>query len=403
MQTQIVHLVYNCPNMKGSVNSLVKAQLENLSQFSQLAVVGSDKKNCKCGNELSPYVYHVQKTDLLYFEWLLKKFPYKLRRIFYNSPIQSPEHLMFYLGSVRKIKSLKPLILVVYDDYKMLYNLKRLITWPCRIVFSQHGFSYHLCPQEASKVYSLQTLDLVHVLTYSSYQFDRLSISSYDPEVVVLPNGVDEKRFIPVSSQEKIFLRKKWGLPEDKFIFLILSRIVSKKGIHIILQIWKNFLQRYPNAFLWIVGDGESGYEEKLKSMIEDLGINNLMFRKGVEHTVVQECYQASDAYIFPALNTEGHGLTVLEAMSCGLPCVISNYPSALELFSDEEVLFNNTPNIPESYFPLMERIIQDGEFVQSMRFNARNAILKRFSLEKWLSKWVEIYDQQIRLLGVKR
>src|SRR5690606_2162322 len=77
-----------------------------------------------------------------------------------------------------------------------------------------------------------------------------------------------------------------------------------------------------PSAFLWIVGGGDPDYERYLMHLVKSLDITDTVkFQGKVQPDLTASCYQASDLYVFPTLCMEGHNLSLLEAMSCGLAC----------------------------------------------------------------------------------
>src|SRR5262249_23661014 len=136
------------------------------------------------------------------------------------------------------LPEIKPRVIVCYDTYKFGPLLRRAIDWPCRLVFSQHGLSYHLSSNEAGRLYSLESFDAIWALTRSSYQFERYRVSAYEPLVKVLPNWINVEEFKPASESKdkegRKELRARWGLPEESLVVLWLSRLVPKKGAHAI-------------------------------------------------------------------------------------------------------------------------------------------------------------------------
>lgn len=395
-QVDIVHLTFKPPFATGSYNRLVGVQLERLDEFRQVAIsywedpIRENSKNVILINQSS--------VPLWYKGYLL--LPECIRRQRFNG-IGGRESLIYLWGIERVLPRLRPRLIVFYDGYKMGYLLREKVTWPCRFILSQHGFSYLLSAQENSRLYTLHSFDVVWVLSQASYQFDRLRSMRYEPEVVVIPNGVDVERFKPPTEEEKRSLREKWKLPEDQLVVLLLSRLVPKKGFHIVLEAWSKILQKMSKCFLWIVGGGEPNYRRYLEDMVRALKImDTVRFQGSVDPNDVPLCYRAADIYVFPSLCPESFSLTLFEAMATGLPCVTSLIPSVSEFVSEEEVMFIRNPNIVEEFIEPVTSLLTDQALRIALGKKARTAVEQRFNIELWLERLRGFYRRQLQLVG---
>jgi len=395
----IVHLTFFPPFAPGSYNKLVGTQIRRMPEFEQVAIsywAGKPPER----NDLNGQVVLVDATRLSLSERTMLLLPERLRRNWLNG-IGNRENLIYAAQVLKMLPHLRPKIIICYDAYKLGPLLRQVVDWPCRIILSQHGLSYNLPPATTTRLYSLHSFDAVCALTYASYRYERRRLDTYEPLVSILPNGVDIDRFRPLSEEEKGRLRIEWDLPRDKLIVLLLSRLVPKKGAHLILQSWPKVLKKIPNAFLWIVGGGNSSYELYIRRLVETLRVSDTVRIQGsVSYESTPGCYQASDLYLFPTLASEGMALTVLEAMSSGLACVISDHETARELYSDESVLFVADPNVEDAFVQPVTRLLKDGKTRRKIGSDAIAMIKGRFSLECWLAGLKEFYQRQLSLVG---
>jgi len=127
----------------------------------------------------------------------------------------------------------------------------------------------------------------------------------------LIPNGVDPDIFFPASIDERSAIRKKLGIKEGKFIALFIGRFTEKKGLKLIRQI----AQSQKNIFWIIIGAGE------IEPRKWDLP--NVTVLDPQPQEALRNYYIAADILILPS-SGEGFPLVIQEALSCGLPAVVS-------------------------------------------------------------------------------
>ena len=406
-QVDIVHLTFKPPFTMGSYNRLVGVQLERLTEFRQVAISYWDKPLSEKENKFiqNDKLILVNGRRLSLWKKVYLRLPERIRGYWFNG-ISGREHLIYTWKILEIIPQLHPKIIICYDGHKLGKLLKQVINWPCRIILAQRGFSYYLTRSEMVKVYNLEAFDVVWLQTYSAYRFDRQRTDYYEPSVVIIPNGVDTNRYHPVTPEEKQKIRSQWKLPLDRLIVLLLSRLVPKKGIHLVVQSWPAILDQAPNAFLWIVGGGEESYQRYIEAMVRNLSIEDTVRLEGPvspEYTAL--CYQASDLYVFPTLFCEGMANTLLEAMACGLPCIISDHPPGREICSEQVVQFVSDPNIniEDAFLEPIVHLLRDDTLRIRLGQAARQWVERHYSLEQMLDRLRKFYFRQLYLVGEKR
>jgi 1,2-diacylglycerol 3-alpha-glucosyltransferase len=138
-----------------------------------------------------------------------------------------------------------------------------------------------------------------------------------------IPNGVDISRFHPLN--DKSLLRLKFGIPSNTTIFLSVGRLTSQKNLFSLLDIF-NIVQKIKNgSFLLIAGKGE--LKSKIEDYIKKNKILNVLLLGFVSDIEFPALYSSADYYIMSS-EYEGQPLTLLEAMSSGLPCIVSDIPN---------------------------------------------------------------------------
>jgi glycosyltransferase involved in cell wall biosynthesis len=132
------------------------------------------------------------------------------------------------------------------------------------------------------------------------------------------------------ASGDRERIRNQYGIGADTVLIGTAARLIPSKGIHLLLEAAAEILRKRPDAFFMIAGSGPE--EGKLKHDAEKLAIADRVIFAGHVNNM-GDYYAAFDVFVLPTL-TEGLGITVLEAMSFGLPVVASAVGGIPELIS---------------------------------------------------------------------
>lgn len=129
-----------------------------------------------------------------------------------------------------------------------------------------------------------------------------------ESQMFLAPYGVDFNKFVFVQKQSL----------ELPLKLVYVGQVNYRKGIHHLLKVMEKF------------GDGQvelylaGGYSESTPIYQDYKDKKNIHFLGFVTRDVLASLYQKSDVFVFPTLG-EGYGLVILEALSCGVPCIVSN------------------------------------------------------------------------------
>lgn len=161
--------------------------------------------------------------------------------------------------------------------------------------------------------------------------------------VEFLPNGVDCKKFTPVSETEKYRIRNEFGLPQDKKIILHVGHIKANRKLEVFKRI-----QRIDNIQVVIVGGTAQKSDDALKRVLQRSGIR--ICHEYYED--ISKIYKMADLYVFPISDTGGTlpdtynqvgaidlPLSVLEAMACNLPVITTRFGALQRLFESGDGL----------------------------------------------------------------
>ncbi len=138
-------------------------------------------------------------------------------------------------------------------------------------------------------------------------------------KVYLLPNGIDRNRFYAdVSLRET--MRQKYSFHVKTTVFICVARLAAVKNPMLLLQAFRNVWLRNPGARLVYVGEGPE--RVKIENFIEQSGLHKAVILAG-EQTDVNAFLNMADVFVLPS-REESLPLALLEALSVGLPCVVS-------------------------------------------------------------------------------
>ncbi len=144
------------------------------------------------------------------------------------------------------------------------------------------------------------------------------------PEKIhLIPNSVDLDRFTRPTPNEKRRLRRTLGLTEDGLIALYSGRLVSYKGLPLLVRVWADIVQSLPGVTLLLLGTGGldiHNCEEELRDYVKDCSLEDSVTFLGVVEEV-ERYLQAADIFVFPSEN-EAFGVAMAEAMACELAVI---------------------------------------------------------------------------------
>jgi len=254
--------------------------------------------------------------------------------------LQVPFFLFFQLLAVRKILASERINVVhahwaipqgvVAVIYKKLFDkrVKILTTVHGADIFGFRGRLGHFLKKMVFKNTDEVTVVSNAIAGEAGKYFTRVRLHVY-------PMGVDTNYFSPDKKQEQ--LRKELGIEENFLLFV--GRLAEKKGVKYLIEALPNVLKKHPRSKLIIVGDGV--LKTELVKMAADLRIEkNVLFAGSMPHGDVAEYFASADVVVVPSVvarggDSEGFGLVIAEAMSCGAVVITTDLPAIGDIVKD--------------------------------------------------------------------
>ena len=216
-------------------------------------------------------------------------------------------------------------------------------------------------------------------------------------KVHLIPNCVDTHRFIPVAREQKLLLREKLNLPRDRFIAIYTGRLVSYKGLPLLLRVWNELLNKHQNALLVLVGTGGLDIhdcERELHEYVKSHQLENHVLFTGVVQNVPQYL-QASDIFVFPTEN-EAFGSSVVEAMACALPVITTTVGALKCIITNGENGILIQPGSHTQLFESLDAMISNVERSLQLGQAARLTVLDQYSAEGSTAKYLTLFQSTL-------
>jgi glycosyltransferase involved in cell wall biosynthesis len=216
----------------------------------------------------------------------------------------------------------------------------------------------------------------------------------HDNSVHMIPNSVDTGRFHPVDTREQQVLRDKLGLPLQRKIVTYTGRLVSYKGLPLLLRVWHQISRNRSNVMLLLVGSGSldiHNCEADLREFVRLHAMEQTVcFVGNVGH--VHEYLQASDLFVFPT-ECEAFGISLIEAMACGLPVISTSIGGVIDIIHDRQNGLVVKPNGFHDLYHALDTLLSDPKFAIGLGQEARRTVEERYSEASVTLRYLELFE----------
>lgn len=204
---------------------------------------------------------------------------------------------------------------------------------------------------------------------------------AYGRETRFIPNGVNQ----PVIRKAELICRR-FGLEKGAYI-LFLGRLVPEKGLRYLLKAFKDVKTDKKMVIAGGSSDTDSFMMELKKMAVDD---ERIIFTGFVQGQVLDELYSNAYIYTLPS-DLEGMPLSLLEAMSYGNCCVVSDIAECTEVVEDKAIVFkkSNVNDLREK----LQMLCDDESRVQKCKNEAASFICEKYGWDNVVKRTVDLYQ----------
>jgi glycosyltransferase involved in cell wall biosynthesis len=173
----------------------------------------------------------------------------------------------------------------------------------------------------ANRLFSRFLPDVIVCCSQSAFQ-SHAALGYPVKKMVIVPNGIDTQRFRP-DEQGGECLRKRLGVPAGSRLIGHCGRWIPLKGHRIFVEMAAMLFNKDAHMHFVMCGEGIDADNATLMAWIEETGLSRNVHLLGGQ-AAMEEIYQGLDLFVSSSLS-EALPLTVMEAMACGVPCVVTD------------------------------------------------------------------------------
>lgn len=207
---------------------------------------------------------------------------------------------------------------------------------------------------------------------------------TYHRKVTYIPNAIDKPE-----PKEAQLITEKYGLTKDGYL-LSLGRIVPEKGVHYLIEAYS---QIDTDKKLVIAGGNSHAveYMEQIHQMVKK--DERIIMTDFVQGQVLEELYSNAYAFVLPS-DVEGMALTLLEAMSYGDCCLVSDICENTEVVEDKAFVFHHGD--VQDLKTKLAYMLAHPEIVEEYRKHSADYICGKYN-------WDEVVEETLKLYGKKQ
>ena len=206
---------------------------------------------------------------------------------------------------------------------------------------------------------------------------------TYDRETHFIPNGVNRPQI-----REANLITDRFGLKKDSYI-LFLGRLVPEKGIRYLVEAFKNV-----KTDKKLVIAGGSSDTDSFMAELKELAKSDdrILFTGFVQGAMLDELYSNAYIYTLPS-DLEGMPLSLLEAMSYGNCCLVSDIPECAEVVEDKALIFKKA-DVKDLQSKLQDAC-DHSEKVDAYKKQAADFICKKYNWDEVVKETMKLYRRK--------
>lgn len=257
-----------------------------------------------------------------------------------------------------------------------------------RVVFTEHGrFHPDRYRYKAFLINPVMATLTARIIAISNATADALNRYEFIPrkQICVIYNGI---RGMVRDSKKVAGLRKELGLTDEELLFGTVSRLDSVKNQRMMIRAFAKFREESGPAKLLIVGDGPE--RSSLELLVAELGLSGSVRFTGFI-TRPEHHLACLDVFLLSSY-TEGTSMTLLEAMSLGIPQIATRVGGNPEIIEDGVTGLLTVSDDVNAFANAMKRLHQQPDMRTRMGVASISRFQQSFTVNAMVNSYLKVY-----------
>ena len=242
------------------------------------------------------------------------------------------------------------------------------------------------------KLFEKRNFDCAAAIQYSSRMEEEMArhfMTAKSPNLII-PEGISIEPFAKLPHRGSF--RAKYPEMAGKFLILYLGRLHQKKGIKLLVEAFSRVAGHRDDVHLVLAGSGDSDYVMRITNMLRDLGVSDRatitgQLDEGEKLAVLRD----ADVFVLPSYG-ENFGISVVEAMACGLPVLISDKVGIWREIAEAEAGIVTTCQ-SEKIVDAIERLLNDPGLRMALGQHGKTLVGAQFSIDRMAERMETAYQ----------
>ena len=395
---------YPVPAVKGgAVSTLVEHLVNgnNKKKLIKLEVISFYSEDAEEQSKKYPYIKFVWIRVPKVITWIDLAIFFTIKKIFKKRKLISYKSICSLLYYI--IKATKIIQKNRYDKVVLENNIP--LAWIIKESKYKGDYYYHLhnvprinagCKNVFQNANAILCVSKYVAKQIQSFDSPIGPIKQY--KIKILYNCIDIKHFHNIEDKRIIEEKKKeYGINKKDKIVIFVGRLSEEKGIDVLLNAIIKMQRKDIKVF--IVGSlmHDLNIKDDYQRKIYELGTklkHQIIFTGYISQKDLPILYCMSDVAVLPSMWDEPAGLTILEAVSCGIPVITTNSGGIPEYVQNKAIILERNEELVENIARNIERVI--GNCNKEINNNdVGEPFLDKYNAENYIDKFVECLNDE--------
>ena len=318
--------------------------------------------------EASNFYHKIHQAPLM---WTQRVFPFLLRR-------DKPDILFMPIQMLPFLKAKKQKSVVTIHDLAFLLYPE---TFPAK-----DAFLHKLYVREA-----ITKADHLIAITEATKQ-DIIKFYKVSPDkITVVYHGVDKDRFRLMQTGEESLVsdvKSKYNITKPYILYI--GNVQPRKNIQGLIKAYQKLRKTTDHNYQLVIAGAKAWLVDEVMKEIGESYREDIIFTGRFEDAELTPLLWGADLFVLPSFY-EGFGLPILEAMACGVPTLVSNTPSLVEVGGEASLSFD--PHSIDDMAKVLDNILSDDKLREKLRKLGLNRVAE-FSWDRCAKETIKIIEK---------